>query len=112
MQICLCGTQAGYPHKNTCPRPLYNVLEDAKWQAEHDANTDINTEECPRCHRQVPLGEVMERHSAQVYTGKFCEQCAIEGYRDHCGIDRPMLTQVDLDEPLEPEEPNDLSILG
>lgn len=65
-----------------------------------------DTQECPRCKKQVPYGEVQERHSAQVYAGKFCEDCAISGYRDHCGIDgTPQLSASELDEPLEPDWP-------
>ena len=65
----------------------------------------VQTEECPRCKKQVPLGTVEIRHSAQVYAGRFCEDCAIRGYRDHCGVDgTPQLSESELDEPLEPEE--------
>lgn len=37
--ICLCGTQSGYPHKATCPRPLYRCTKASEqaWETERDA---------------------------------------------------------------------------
>ena len=36
MNICYCGTQAGYPHDPDCPRPLYRATqqETEKWERE------------------------------------------------------------------------------
>jgi len=59
----------------------------------------FETEKCPRCRKQVPLGQVYERYSYGIYAGKFCDSCC-GGYRDNCGGGDPN----DLDEPIEPEE--------
>lgn len=36
MNICMCGTQAGYPHTQDCPRPLYRGSEadQEQWERE------------------------------------------------------------------------------
>ena len=39
---------------------------------------------CPLC-RQKANG-VQEQYSFQVYAGIMCTECAIHGYRDHCGL--------------------------
>jgi hypothetical protein len=34
MNICMCGSQAGYPHASDCPKPLFRATtaqEDAWW---------------------------------------------------------------------------------
>lgn len=35
--ICFCGTQAGYPHAEDCPFPLFRGSDEtqARWFAEH-----------------------------------------------------------------------------
>lgn len=40
MSICMCGSQAGYPHSFYCPRPLFRgtTAEEAKWQQVYDEN--------------------------------------------------------------------------
>jgi hypothetical protein len=63
-----------------------------------------DTEECPRCEKTVPMGQVRRWHSYGVYAGKFCEECAYNGYRDHCGLDGRQGDPQDLDEDIEPEE--------
>lgn len=39
LNICMCGTQAGYPHDPSCPYPLFRASdEDAeKWAREYTA---------------------------------------------------------------------------
>lgn len=63
----------------------------------------FKTEICPKCRKEVPLGSVDAKYSFGVYAGKFCDECGIRGYRDHCGLDQPMGTQAEIDEPIEPE---------
>lgn len=38
-QLCLCGTQAGYPHAFDCPRPLFRATaaQEDGWMAERAA---------------------------------------------------------------------------
>lgn len=39
---------------------------------------------CSRCKQPKPDVEV--RHSYGIYAGRFCDECAYNGYRDHCGL--------------------------
>jgi len=47
MNICLCGAQAGYPHDEFCPFPLFRGTEkqERKWQAEWEAKRKAAREE-------------------------------------------------------------------
>lgn len=63
----------------------------------------LETEECRKCHKQVPQGQVQQRYSYGVYAGRMCEGCAISGYRDQCGLSGAQGNPQDLDEELEPE---------
>lgn len=38
VNICYCGSQAGYPHDRDCPRPLYlaSPEEADRWEQEYD----------------------------------------------------------------------------
>lgn len=38
LSICMCGAQAGYPHRSTCPYPYYghSKTEYARWNTERD----------------------------------------------------------------------------
>ena len=56
---------------------------------------------CPKCEKVDP--DVCERYSFGVYAGRMCEDCAYNGYRDHCGLEGAQGSQADLDEPIEPE---------
>lgn len=40
MNICWCGAQAGYPHDEFCPYPLYRGSEkqEQDWQSKWEAN--------------------------------------------------------------------------
>ena len=40
--ICLCGSEAGYAHKDYCPYPLF-CGTDAEMQAWADAKDDLGT---------------------------------------------------------------------
>jgi len=64
----------------------------------------VSLEECRRCHKQVPQGQVSERYSFTVYAGKMCDECAYNSYRDHCGLDGGQGNPADLDEELEPDD--------
>lgn len=46
MNICLCGSQAGYPHNEDCPYPLYRGSDQqlAEWQALFEANQTARVE--------------------------------------------------------------------
>lgn len=56
---------------------------------------------CNNCQKDG--GE--ERHSFGVYAGFLCRECAITGFRDHCGLlDGKQGDASDLDEPLDPED--------
>jgi hypothetical protein len=47
MNICLCGTQAGYPHKPECPYPLYrgtDAMYEA-WDKARDARVNAERKE-------------------------------------------------------------------
>jgi len=61
----------------------------------------IDTQECPRCHEQVPDSDVYARYSFSVYAGKMCDGCAYGGYRDHCGLEGAQGNPQDLDEDYE-----------
>jgi len=39
VNICLCGAQAGYPHAEHCPRPLYRCTDAQadRWAREAEA---------------------------------------------------------------------------
>lgn len=60
-QICLCGTQPGYPHDSACPRPLYGgTREEAEaWRKELLKNTldsideELRTELAPLVGKKV-----------------------------------------------------------
>jgi hypothetical protein len=54
---------------------------------------------CPRCEKR----EAFEQYSFGVYAGRLCDECAYDGFTDHCGIGCPMGTQADIDEPIEPD---------
>jgi regulator of extracellular matrix RemA (YlzA/DUF370 family) len=47
MNICMCGAEAGYPHNQLCPRPLYrgSAAAETKWLEEFDAAKKSETEE-------------------------------------------------------------------
>jgi len=68
-----------------------------------EACRKMETSECGRCHEQKPHAR-QERHSFGVYVGKMCDDCAYDGYRDHCGLEDGQGDPQDLDEDLEPEE--------
>ena len=57
---------------------------------------------CPKCEKTDK--DVEEHYSHGVYCGKMCEDCAISGYTDQCGIGRPQGTQADIDEIIEPAD--------
>lgn len=77
--------------------------------------------ECPKCHGNNPecfrcdgkgvipcsrcgtFHKVDVRYSFSVYAGIFCEECAINGFRDSCGIGQSQGNPADLDEPYEEE---------
>jgi hypothetical protein len=44
------------------------------------------------------------RYSFGVYAGCLCSQCALERYRDHCGLKNGQGNPNDLDEVVEPED--------
>ena len=47
LNICMCGTQDGYPHPVDCPYPLYRggAAEQQRWEAARDAR--LSCEHCP-----------------------------------------------------------------
>jgi hypothetical protein len=54
---------------------------------------------CPRCKEfETEDNPVDERYSFGCYAGILCRKCAIRGYIDHCGIDRPMGTPSEWNE--------------
>jgi hypothetical protein len=42
------------------------------------------TSVCRKCGEEKDTVE--EQYSYGVYAGKMCRECAINGYRDHCGL--------------------------
>lgn len=46
MNICLCGSEAGYPHAHDCPRPLFRCgeAEEARWLAERERLRRLNAD--------------------------------------------------------------------
>ena len=42
MNICYCGTQAGYPHRDECPYPLFRAVpaEEYRWEAARQARAE------------------------------------------------------------------------
>jgi len=44
-QVCLCGTQPGYPHAADCPFPLYHSGEEAmaRWDRERALLREVAT---------------------------------------------------------------------
>ena len=71
---------------------------------------------CPRMIEEFdaqgqPMGKWREcnnpdaasRYSFGAYAGFLCEKCAIDGYRDHCGLEPSEVTAADLDEPIDSE---------
>lgn len=55
---------------------------------------------CNRCQGS----DGADRYSYGVYAGYLCRKCAIDGFRDHCGlVDGKQGDPSDLDEPVEPE---------
>lgn len=62
---------------------------------------------CQRCEAQKPDVEV--HYSYGVIAGVLCRDCAISGYRDHCGLTGHMGTKAEYEEmegpgSYEPEE--------
>ena len=58
--------------------------------------------ECPRCYKYK--SDVEKRYSFTIYAGKMCEDCAISGFTDQCGIGRRQGTQAEIDETIEPAD--------
>jgi len=45
VNICYCGTQAGYPHRDECPRPLFRATpaEEERWELERQERANLKT---------------------------------------------------------------------
>lgn len=56
-----------------------------------------------RCNRDGCTGDGAPRYSYGVYAGFLCRNCAIDGFRDACGLldDGRQGDPNDLDEPIE-----------
>lgn len=77
MNICLCGTQAGYPHLAWCPYPYYGNSERLieKWEAEYAkrkpqpcghpvtaiVSTDEGTHHCGECAKAAEFRREEEK---------------------------------------------------
>lgn len=46
MNICLCGAEAGYPHDECCPYPLYRAVEEREqlWREAYERNVNRRQE--------------------------------------------------------------------
>lgn len=53
MNICMCGTEAGYPHRADCPYPLYrcSAAQEAAWEAARDR---LLAQGCEACGKPCP----------------------------------------------------------
>jgi len=47
MNICMCGVQAGYPHDECCPYPLYRAVEEREqlWRDAYERNMNRRRQE-------------------------------------------------------------------
>jgi hypothetical protein len=83
--ICYCGAEAGYPHREDCPRPLYraNEREEIAWEAARIRRLEARARvELGRYEYAIAGHDVIEtpRHVHIPSYWSRCEVCGAAGF--------------------------------